>query len=348
MSPSPHARAIVVAAFTLVLGGCAQLGYYVQAAKGQYRIIADREPVSDLLASEDTPESLKSQLELADRMRRFALERMALGDNPGFSHYTDLGRRYVTWNVVAAPAYSLEPKTWCFPIAGCVAYKGYFGENDALAEADALRALDYDVITYGVRAYSTLGWFADPLLNTFINFPEPDLAALIFHELAHQVVYVQDDSAFNEAFATAVELALVTEWLELYGDPAAVPGLLDQRRRQAEITAMVLDYRDRLAAAYLGADPVTAKTELFAAMKSEYAKRALRGEGTPFYDWWFQRPLNNADLLSVATYYHLVPAFSALLESRDGDLPAFFNAVRELGEKPAEERNRLLVELAPG
>jgi predicted aminopeptidase len=199
-----------------------------------------------------------------------------------------------------------------------------------------------------VKAYSTLGWFADPLLNTFIHYPESDLAALIFHELAHQVVYVQDDSAFNEAFATAVELALVEEWLKNHGDPALAPGLLAQRERQAAITAMVLEYRDRLALAYQGPDRAARKEEIFAAMKQEYENIRLAGGGTPYYDYWFQRPLNNADLLSVATYFHLVPAFSEMLRRMDGDLPAFFEEVRKLGEKPAETRQRLLEELIPG
>lgn len=330
----------------ICLGGCAQVDYYLQAARGQYRIIADREPVADLVESPLTAPELRRQLELAQRLRGYAVERMSLGDNRGFTTYADLGRDYVVWNVVAAPAYSLTPKTWCFPIAGCVAYKGFFNQEDAREEAASLADQEFDVITYGVRAYSTLGWFADPLLNTFIHYPEPDLASIIFHELAHQVVYVRDDSAFNEAFATAVERWLLRDWLRRYGDPAEVDGVLERHRRQAGITAMVLDYRDRLAVAYQEPDREVRKRALFAEMIREYARRSARGEGTPYYDWWFRRPLNNADLLSVATYYHLVPAFTAMLQQAEGDLSVFFDEVRLLAEMPAAERNLLLQERA--
>ena len=324
------------------LGGCAQVSYYLQAARGQYRIIADRESVAELIASEETPAELRQQLELAERLRRYAVDRMSLDDDPGFTTYVDIGRNYVVWNVVAAPAYEMTPKTWCFPIAGCVAYKGFFAEEDARRQADALKAEDFDVITYGVKAYSTLGWFSDPLLNTFIHYPEPDLAALIFHELAHQVLYIKDDSAFNEAFATAVELWLMEGWLRQNGRPDRVREILQRQQRQAGITAMVLEYRDRLAAAYREPDREARKPALFEEMKQAYATRADRGEGTPFYDWWFKRPLNNADLLSVATYHHLVPAFTAMLRDAEGNLPVFFDKVRQLGAEPYPERSRKL------
>ena len=343
----PAIRMAALLACLFLLGGCAQIGYYLQAAKGQYRILVDREPVEDLVASPDTPETLRNRLALAERMRRFAVERMGLHNHRGFTHYTDTGRPYVVWNVMAAPTYAFTPKTWCFPIAGCVAYKGFFDEAAARAEAEALQAANLDVTVYGVAAYSTLGWFADPLLNTFIDYPEPGLAALIFHELAHQVIYVKDDSAFNEAFATAVELALLKEWLNLHGDPEEVPKWTDRQRRQERITEMVLDYRDRLGEAYLKPDRESRKPALFAQMKREYDARAARGEGTPFYDWWFGRPLNNADLLSVATYYHLVPAFNTLLDRADGDFPAFFGEVRLLAKLSAAEREAALSRLMP-
>ena len=325
--------------------GCAQVDYYLQAARGQYQIVASREPVAELLASPDTPETLRGQLSLANRMRSFATQHMAKDDLTGFTHYSDLGRSYAVWNVVAAPAYEMEPKHWCFPVAGCVAYKGFFSENSANEEAEGLRAEGYDVITYGVKAYSTLGWFADPLLNTFIHYGEPGLAAVIFHELAHQVVYVEDDSAFNEAFATAVEQTLLTKWLLEFGSPEQLQDLIERRRRHAEVTFLVLDFRNRLALAYQGPDRESQKQALFAELKRAYEKVTLAGEGTPYYDSWFQRPLNNADLLSVATYYHLVPAFSELLHRNGGELPAFFAAVRVLADKSPEDRERSLLEL---
>lgn len=329
----------------LMVSGCVQVDYYLQAARGQYQIIAKREPVAELIASPDTSETLRVQLSLADRMRSFALQNMATVNLSGFTHYSDLGRSYAVWNVVAAPAYEMEPRRWCFPVAGCVDYKGFFSENSANEEAEGLRAEGYDVITYGVKAYSTLGWFADPLLNTFIHYGEPDLAAVIFHELAHQVIYVKDDSAFNEAFATAVEQALLTKWLQESGKPDQLHDLIERRRRHAAVTFMVLDFRDRLALAYQGPDRVSQKLALYAELKRTYQEITAAGEGTPYYDRWFQRPLNNADLLSVATYYHLVPAFGELLRRNGGELPAFFSAVRVLAEKPPEDRERSLLEL---
>ncbi len=324
------------------LGGCAQMGYYLQAAKGQYQILADREPVARLLASSDTPEALRHRLDLADRVRRFAIERLGLQGTRTFTQYTDIGRRYVVWNVVAAPAYDLAPKTWCFPIAGCVAYKGYFDEIDAHAEGDTLRAEGLDVIVYGVKAYSTLGWFADPLLNTYIHDPESALIAIIFHELAHQLVYVQNDSAFNEAFATAVETALLTDWLTLHGDPNEVSVLMERRRRREAIIEMILSYRERLAEAYRRPNRAALKPALFAQMQQAYDDRAARGEGTPYFDWWFRRSLNNADLLSVATYHRLVPAFKALLHQANGDYLVFVTEVKRLAALPAAERSAAL------
>ncbi len=341
---SPVGR--VLALVLLVsLTGCGQAGYYLQAAKGQYLIIANRQPVEAILSSPETPEPLRKQLALAKQMRQFAVDRLQLDNNRSYTHYTDTGRPYVVWNVVATPAYDLSPKTWCFPIAGCVSYKGYFEEAKARSAGDALRAKGLDVTIYGVRAYSTLGWFDDPLLNTFIHASEPGLAAVIFHELAHQWLYVEHDSAFSEAFATAVEIALVTEWLERYGDPETVPIQLERRRRQAEITKMILQYRTRLVEAYRRPDRESLKPALFAQMKQQYKKWAARGQGTLFYDWWFQRPLNNADLASVATYHHLVPAFQKLLQQAGGDYSAFRAEVGRLATLPTSERKAVLERL---
>ena len=195
------------------LSACGNISYYYQATKGQLELLRKRTPVSQLIDDPSTPAALRQRLILADEIRGFGIGQLRLEDSKGYSQYSDVGRKYVTWNVVAAPQYAIHPKTWCFPIAGCVAYKGFFSQSQASEEADLLREQGYDVLLYGVSAYSTLGWFADPLLNTFINYPDTDLAALLFHELAHQIVYVKDDSAFNEAFATAVEIEVLNRWL---------------------------------------------------------------------------------------------------------------------------------------
>lgn len=318
-----------------LLSGCAQMGYYYQAARGQAELLNRRQPVAELLASESTDQALKQQLVLAERLRRFGIQRLGLGHNKTFTRYADLDRPHVVWNVVAAPRYSIAPRTWCFPIAGCVAYKGFFDQQAARDAAQSLASEGDDVVVYGVNAYSTLGWFDDPLLNTFIHYKEANLAALIFHELAHQVIYFKDDSAFNEAFATAVEYLLVEDWLMENHNPAVLRDLQQQRRTHRRITDMVLDYRLKLAELYSqeisDQDKARGKARIFGEMTDHYRRLRADGQGSRFYDWWFGQPLNNASLLTISTYYQLVPKISALIKRYNEDLPAFFAAVREQG-----------------
>ena len=326
---------LITAAVILSLSACGQLGYYMQAAKGQFQLISKRQPITNLLNSPTTSAPLREQLISANEIRGYALMRLGLEGNKGFSYYTDLGRRYVLWNVVAAPKYSIEPKTWCFPIAGCVAYKGYFNESGAEQERLELIDQDYDVLVYGVTAYSTLGWFSDPLLNTFINYPEIDLASLIFHELTHQILYIQDDSEFNEAFATAVELVLLKDWLQLKGDSESLSTVELERSRHNVISGMVFDYREKLDHAYKKSvndiEKAKKKKQLFGEMKSAYSALKKAGQGTRYYDWWFSRELGNADLLTVSTYYRLVPAFTKMIEQHE-TLSEFFEDAITLSE----------------
>ena len=286
-------RIIVVSALislTLGLTGCGSLGYYYQATKGQLSLLVKRQPISSLIDDASVSPTLRGQLVLADKVRKYGVQQLGLTGNKTFSQYADIERRYVTWNVVAAPEYSVEPKTWCFPIAGCVAYKGFFKESLAQREAHQLAQSGFDVLVYGVSAYSTLGWFDDPLLNTFIHYDDTDLAALIFHELSHQIVYVQDGSEFNEAFATAVEIELLDRWLNGRGETRKINLIKSRREKQAAITEMVLSYRSRLQQAYVAEDRSERKMVLFEEMKQEYLRTQDQGLGTPYYDWWFSRP----------------------------------------------------------
>lgn len=321
------------------------MGYYLQAANGQMQLLSKRQPVAKLINEPSTPEILREQLRLASAIREFAITEMGFDGDPGFNQYADIDRSHVSWNVVAAPLYSVEPKTWCFPIAGCVAYKGYFKKNLAQREKEKLIEQGYDVLVYGVAAYSTLGWFDDPLLNTYIGYAESDLAALIFHEISHQVVYVKDDSEFNEAFATAVELAMLDRWLLRQDDQDQIKTIAENRRRQNRITEMVLEYRAKLKAAYKGSNPAESKQQLFMEMKNVYSQIQQQDQGTKYYDWWFSRPLNNADLLTVSTYFRLVPAFSRMIEQRQGNLPLFFEDVAALAKRPKPERDQMLEEM---
>jgi len=324
------------------ISSCAQVSYYFQAVKGQTQLLNKRRPVEQILTDPDSPETLKQQLRKAEEIRLFGVQHLDLGDPGNFTQYADLDRKYAVWNVVAAPEFSIEPKTWCFPVAGCVAYKGFFDHALALREQKSLRGQGFDVLVYGVTAYSTLGWFEDPLLNTFIHYPENELAALLFHELAHQVLYVKDDSDFNEAFATAVEYAMLSRWLNSRGKSEQIERIEAGRDKQNRITELILDVRQQLQTAYLGENPAPAKIRLFNQLKQEYARISARGEGTRYYDWWFSMPLNNAYLLTVSTYFRLVPAFSNMLAEHDGDLQDFFVFSRALARQPKQMRDKTL------
>ncbi len=343
-----HCRIIflfIALAAPVWLSGCTQAGYYYQAAKGQLEVLQNRQSIARLIDHPKTPLDLRDKLIEADQIRRYAIAQMGLEGNSGFSQYSDIKRQYVTWNVVAAPTFSIEPKTWCFPIAGCVAYKGFFEHDRAVEEQQLLIDQGYDVLLYGVAAYSTLGWFSDPLLNTFIRYPSTDLASLIFHEFAHQVVYIKDDSEFNEAFATAVEYAVLNDWLRSKGETKKISELRSLRARQNRITEMILGFRQELEIAYQQADREGQKILLFKRLKQDYLAIKERGEGTPYYDWWFSRELNNADLLSVSTYFRLVPAFTRLLDRYYGGLNGFFDEIKSLAKGEKTERDRFLESL---
>ncbi len=335
-------KLFTLTALCISISSCAQLGYYYQAVKGQSQLLNKRQPVDQILADPDTPETLKHQLSKAEEIRLFGIQHLGLGDQGNFTQYADLNRKYALWNVVAAPEFSIEPKTWCFPVAGCVSYKGFFDQALALREQETLRGQGFDVLVYGVTAYSTLGWFDDPLLNTFIHYPDNELAALLFHELSHQVLYVKDDSDFNEAFATAVEYAMLSRWLKKQGKDEQVELIKSNRDKQNRITELVLGFRKQLQSAYVGENPDREKIRLFDQMKRQYSEIKASGEGTPYYDWWFSQPLNNAYLLTVSTYFRLVPAFSNMIAEHDGDLQAFFDYSRNLARQPKETRDKTL------
>lgn len=318
-------RIAVVILLALATSGC----YYLQAARGQLRVMSARQPIDKVIARPATSDTLKSQLTRARRIRDFASRELGLPDNASYKSYADIGRRYVVWNVVATPEFSVEPRTWCFPIAGCVSYRGYFSEKAANAFAEQRRKAGDDVVVGGVPAYSTLGRIADPLLNTVTGYAELDLAALIFHELAHQVAYRADDSSWNEAFATAVEEAGVARYAATFADPALL-GRWQQRRRlrvalSATITRAREDlarlYRRRLAPEALRQAKQQRLAELAAAIRVMEKEQGMSSG----FGAWIDAGLNNAHLASVATYYERVPHFEELLKNRCGDyLPCLY------------------------
>ncbi len=334
----------VALAATALLGACGTPGYYLQAAGGQLEILRLSRPLDDARIDPATPDTLRDKLARAAAIRDFASRELGLPDNGSYRKYADLGRPYVVWNVFATDELSIEPREWCFPIAGCVSYRGYFAEADAEAFAAALRAQGNDVHVAGIAAYSTLGWLDDPLLNTFMHYPEIELARLIFHELAHQRVYAAGDSEFNESFAMAVEVAGVRRWLAREGSDAQRAAFASAQRRRDDFASLVLKYRDALDAAFRGdadaAHKRAEKARILSELQAEY--RALRDGvwgGYSGYDRWFGQEINNAVLASIGLYHQRVPAFEALLAAEGGDLPRFYEHVAQLARLSKDRRD---------
>lgn len=320
----------------------------MQAAGGQMEIVAKREPISDVISKPSTPDKLRTRLEYVTAARDFASRELGLPDNQSYRSYADLGRPYVVWNVFATDEFSVEPRRWCFPIAGCVVYRGYFDEDNAQHYARGIRSGGGDAMVGGVAAYSTLGHFRDPILNTMLGWNDAQLAGTLFHELAHQVVYVPGDSEFNEAFATTVEEAGLERWLQTNGRAQEMQAWRRQKERQQQFVALLLDSREKLKALYASRIPEgemrARKHELFGQLKFDYTKLRAQWNGFSGYDWWFDRALGNAHLVSAATYHACVPGFQRLLESVNGELPKFYEEVRRLAKQPEEQRKAMSCE----
>ena len=344
-----NARLLLIAAVAL-LSGCGNFGYYLRSAGGQFEIWQREVPIERLLADPALDPKLKAQLERALRIRDYASRELGLPHNRSYRSYADLARPFVVWNVFAAAEFSVDAKQWCFPFAGCVGYRGYFSEAEAREYAAALAAEGYDVHVGGVPAYSTIGWFADPVLNTFIHYPEPELARLLFHELAHQLLYVRDDTVFNESFATVVEQIGLDRWLASFGNDADRERVKQLQRFRADFRALIGHARGELAELYAGTGSPEQKrqrkAEIFAGLRRAYESQRLNWSGFAGYDRWFAQPLGNAHLASVAIYTQRVPAFEALFVRSGRDLSRFYAAVRELAALPLAERNRQLDALA--
>jgi len=337
-------RISTLLAACLLLQGC----YVTQAARGQMQIVNAREPITELLEDPSAPAELKARLATVRAAREFASRELALPDNESYTTYADLEREYVVWNVVASPEFSVDPREWCFPVAGCVAYRGYFKEAKAQQFAAKLRAQGFDTVVEGVPAYSTLGKFNDPILNTMLGYGDDELASIMFHELSHQVVYIPGDSSFNEAFAVVVEREGLSRWLTVRGRPDDLTRHLRRRARQEAAMRIIKRHREQLAAIYSGGAPPEAMREKkraefsalvteLKALDAEYGvKSALASE--------LEAAPNNARLASLATYYDCVPGFERVLQENQRDLPRFYAAVRALAKLPKETRHAQLCE----
>jgi predicted aminopeptidase len=339
--------AAAVAAAAVCLGsGCSTWGYYVQSVQGHVSLMQKARPVLDVIQDSTTPEPLRQRLALSQKMRDFAVSELKLPDNPSYRRYADLQRSAVVWNVVAAPELSLTLKTWCFAVVGCVGYRGYFRQEEANALAAQLKAEGLEVSVYGVPAYSTLGWMnwagGDPLLNTFIQYPEAELAKMIFHELAHQVLYVDGDTAFNESFATAVERLGLVRWAQAQGLGGTREEQAVQEARRQDFRELTRRARARLEAVYSGpaneADKRIQKQAELATFRREYQTlKTERWAGFAGYDAWVTQA-NNAAFAMQGAYNDQVVDFERLYAQAGGDFAAFYAKVKALAALPKAER----------
>lgn len=331
-----------------LVAGCA--GYYLQAAAGQAAVMRERKPIENLLADPATPPGLRRQLLVVDAALLFARIELALPASGSYRHYTDLKRPYVLWNVVAAPEFSLEAREWCQPIAGCTTYRGWFSEERARQEAAQLAARGNDVHVGGVTAYSTLGWFDDPVLNTMLAEDDTALAGLLFHELAHQRLYVPGDTPFNESFATAVEEEGARRWLASRHDDAGLCQLMRRQARRAAALGILAALRAKLTAIYTldqpGDDRRRARAAAFDEARADYAALRVNWPSPPWFDGWFAPGLNNARLAALSSYEDDVPAFRSLLAGSGGDLEQFYARVEALGKQSPDARRQVLDGLA--
>ena len=338
--------AVAAGVASLTLMSCSSIGYYSQAVTGHLKLMSDREPINELLKSESTDPELSKKLQTLVDARRFAIDTLKLPANKSYTTYAATGRDYVTWNVVAAEEFSLQPKTWCFPIAGCVNYKGYYKEQAAKDYAAVLAAERYDVTVGGATAYSTLGWFNDPVLDTMLRGGDIRYVGTLFHEMAHQVLYVKDDSNFNEAFASFVEQQGMRIWLESRDENDRIGNYQAYLERSDDFNKLLQATQADLRKLYSQELDNEVKREqkkaVFEKMQESYVSLKQSWDGYSGYDRWFSREINNARLLSVATYRKWVPAFEAIYNEQGKSMEDFYTAATKISELPKDERQDTL------
>ena len=329
----------------MLLNGCSMVSYYGQSIKGQLSILYNREAINTIINDADKEPALKTKLTQVKQIRRYASDALFLPDNKSYLYYTNLHRPYVVWNVFSAPEFSLKPITWCYPIVGCVSYRGYFDESNALNYANNLTAEGNDTHVAGIAAYSTLGWFNDPVLSSMINWHERALAGLIFHELSHQVIYIKNETAFNEAFSSAVERIGSIQWL-LEFHPDQVHRYLAYLDAQNDFRNLLSTTRDKLSGLYAeklsAEDKRQRKDILINEMRSSYSEIKQNWPNGIHFDAWFDKPINNARFTSSMTYLQKIPAFYTLFLEADGKWPDFYDRIKQLGNLTVEERNQVI------
>ena len=332
--------------FSLLMISCEAIGYYSQAAQGQLSLILQRQDIDELVSTRNISEGLKHKFKDIERIKNFAKNNLGLPVGDNYSSYVDVNRDYLVWNVFAAPEFSTKPSTWCYPFAGCVSYRGYFSKDQALRYARKLENQGLDVYTGGVAAYSTLGWFDDPITSTIIDRSSNQLARLIFHELAHQVVYIPGDTTFNESFATVVENEGLRRWLSSLGH-SDITGQINSRQIQRQqFVDLVTKYRDRLDKLYEDELSDTLKRqkkrELQTKLRQEFFLLSKEWGNGGGYDSWFANSLNNAQLSTVTSYNDLVPSFEKLLKQSGDNLEVFYGLVAGFAKLNETQRKEKL------
>jgi predicted aminopeptidase len=340
------ARLLFLSICLSVLTACSTLSYYEQAVRGHLGLLFKSASIDRLIATHEVESRTRERLMLVREIRRFGVNQLSLPDNGSYTRYADLGRDYAVWAVFASEEFSVEPKTWCFPMAGCVPYRGYFSRHRAERFARDLKVSGLDVFSGGVPAYSTLGWGADPVLNTVLMWPDHQLAGLIFHELAHQVVYVKNESAFNESFATFVEEVGVQQWLRSNGDKRALAAYQSSRVWRSWVVNQLISHRASLADLYstkVAAEVMRKEKRLqFARLRERYERKRSAGQHSTMWGHWVDGEPNNARLNAIATYQQFVPAFQQLFELSESNFTIFLDKVRVLGDvNPAERLHQL-------
>ncbi len=337
---------VLVFLLSLFLPGCSSLGYYSNAVGGHIEILQASRPISDVIDDPTCDPALKAKLEEVRRIRDFASNNLGLPDNQSYRSYADIKRQFVTWNVFAAHEFSLQTNNWCMLVVGCVGYRGFHDKKEAELLASELRQQGFDTYIGGIPAYSTLGYFSDPVLNTFLRSGTIEVARLIFHELSHQVLFVEGDTVFNESFATAVENEGLRRWLAHKATPDLKNSVTAQQKRHAAIVELVGSYRGKLQEIYgseLSVDAKRmAKAEVFSEIKRTYLSQQEAQGTPPAYKAWLEQDFNNAKLASLGLYTQLVPAFEALLEAEGHDLPRFYDRVAQMVNLPFAERRAAL------
>jgi len=337
---------IGVITFTMLISACSSISYYGQSINGQLEIANKHQDINQLLQSSDINDDLRHKLKTVIGIREFASSHLRLPDNDSYKSYADIGRDYVVWNIFATPELSLEPLKSCFLIIGCLNYRGYFSKEYAQQYAMKLQEQGYDVFIGGVTAYSTLGWFDDPVLNTMFRKNDTYLSKVIFHELAHQRVYIKDDTEINEAFADTVALIGVKRWLQHIAIPADIKAFGLEQEREEEFVDLVMTTRQELDALYQSNQTdsikLAKKEQIFNSMRFKYKKLRTSWNNDTTYDAWFENGLNNAKLSAVITYRKLIPGFFNLLDKTNDNLEDFYNLVEKLDMCPTNKRREIL------